>query len=258
MAMLSIFPFYWMFVLATHNSTNIFDVPPPFWFGNSIMENYRSLIDAVDFWTSVWNSVYISVMATITTLFFCSLAGYGFAMYDFKYKNQLFTLLFMTLMIPQRINIIPYFLIIDWLGWLSTARAIYLPGMASAFGIFLMRQYIGSSIPKDLLYAGRIDGLSEFGIYFKIVLPLIKPIMATLGIITFINQWNNFLSALIVLRDKSSFTLPLILRSLQGVTNTEWGAMMIGTALSVFPLLVVFVFASKRIIGGLTSGALKQ
>ncbi len=257
LALLTVFPFYWMFVLATHSRETIFTAPPPFWFSDDLLSNYSALMDALPFWRNIWNSIYIAVLATLTTLFFCSLGGFGFAMYEFRFKNALFTALIVSLLIPQLLNIIPYYLIIDFLGWLDTPRAIWFPGMASAFGIFLMRQYIASSIPKDLMDAARIDGASEFRIYWSVVLPLVRPGLATLALLTFINQWNNFLGPLVVLRLRETYTIPLALRSLQGLGNTDWGAVMLGTALAVLPLLILFFFASKQVIEGLTSGAIK-
>ena len=257
LALLTVFPFYWMFVLATHSRETIFSAPPPFWFGDDLLSNYSALMDALPFWRNIWNSVYIAVLATVTTLFFCSLGGFGFAMYDFRYKNALFTALIVSLLIPQLLNIIPYYLIIDFLGWLNTPRAIWFPTMASAFGIFLMRQYIASSMPRELMDAARIDGATEFRIYWSIVLPLVKPGLATLAMLTFINQWNNFLGPLVVLRLRETYTVPLALRSPQGLGNTDWGAVMLGTALAVLPLLILFFVASKQVIEGLTSGAVK-
>ena len=259
-ALTTIFPFYWMFVLATQSPSEIFRTPPHLWFGRSSASNYHSLMEALPtFWRSMWNSIYVAVMATVTTLFFCSLGGYAFALYDFKYKNQLFAFMIATMMIPVTLGIIPYYIMMSWLGWIDKPRALYFPGMASAFGIFLLRQYIASAVPRELMDSARIDGCSEFRIYWNIVLPMIKPGLATLGIVTFVGSWNNFLGALVVLRSREAFTLPVALRSLQGLYSTDWGAIMFGTALSILPILIVFLFASQRIITAFTAGAgLKQ
>ena len=257
LALLTFFPFYWMLVLATHSRDTIFSAPPPLWLGDDLARNYSALMETLPFWRNIWNSVYIAVVATVTTVFFCSLGGFGFSMYDFRWKNGLFTVVLVSLMIPQLLNIIPYYLIIDFLDWLNTPRAIWFPGMANAFGIFLMRQYIASTIPKDLLDASRIDGASEFRIYWSIVLPLVRPGLATLALLTFISQWNNFLGPLVILRGREVFTVPLALRSLQGLVNTDWGAVILGTALAVLPLLIIFVFASRQVIEGLVAGSVK-
>ena len=146
---------------------------------------------------------------------------------------------------------------IDALGWIDQPKALYIPGAASAFGIFLMRQFVTSSIPRDLIEAARMDGCSEVGIYARIVLPLLKPALGTLGLITFIASWNNFIGPLIVMRSPDMYTLPLALRSLQSPVNTEWGALMTGSAIATLPLVVLFVLSSRQLISGLTAGAVK-
>jgi multiple sugar transport system permease protein len=256
-ALITIAPFYFMFVFATHGRAEIFQLPPPVWFGDNAPTNYESLVERTPFWRNLWNSLYLAVMSTVTTLFFCSLAGFAFAMYSFKGRELMFSVVLATLLIPGTLNIVPFALIMQALGWIDTPRALWVPGMASAFGIFLMRQYIGSAIPRELVEAARIDGASEFGIYRRVILPLCTPALATLGLVTFINSWNNFLGPLIIFRSAETFTAPLALRSIQGLVNTDWGALMFGVALTVVPLIVVFVFAARQLIDGLTSGALK-
>jgi len=257
LALLTLFPFYWMFVLATHTQSSIFSAPPPMWFGEFLQRNYESLMGRLPFLRNIWNSFYIAAMATVTTMFFASLAGFAFAMYEFRFKRVLFATLIASLMIPPLLGIIPYYLIIQYFGWLNTPRALWVPAMASAFGIFLMRQYIASSMPKELLDAGRIDGASEFRIYWSIAIPIIRPGLATLGMLTFIGQWNNFLGPLVVLNQRESYTIPVALRTLQGQIQTDWGAILTGTALAVLPLLIIFVFASKQVIEGLVAGSVK-
>lgn len=257
MALLTLFPFYWMFVLATHLQTDIFSAPPPFWFGEALQRNYDALLARLPFLRNIWNSFYISSLATLFTMFFASLAGFAFAMYQFRFKNVLFGMVVASLMIPPVLGIIPYYLIIQWLGWIDTPRAIWFPAMASAFGIFLMRQYIASSMPRDLMDAGRIDGASEFRIYWSIAIPIIRPGLATLGLVTFIGQWNNFLVPLVVLNSRENFTVPVALRTMQGLIQTDWGAVLVGTALAVLPLLLIFAVASRQVIEGLVAGSVK-
>jgi len=252
-----VLPFYFMFVFATHSRSEIFNLPPPAWFGDHTPQNYDSLLGRTPFWRNLWNSLYLAVMATGTTLFFCSLAGYAFAMYNFRFRDGLFNVVLATLLIPNALNIVPFALIMQAFGWIDTPRALWVPGMAGAFGIFLMRQYIGSAIPRELVEAARIDGCSEFTIYRRIIVPLCGPAMATLGLVTFIASWNNFLGPLIIFRSAQTFTAPLALRSLQGLVNTDWGALMLGVGLTVLPLLVVFALASRQLIAGLTAGATK-
>lgn len=256
-AILTIAPFYFMFVFATHTRDQIFQLPPPLWFGDQLTNNYQSLMERTPFWRNLWNSLYLAVLTTATTMFFCTLGGFAFAMYQFKGRNFLFGLLLATMLIPGTLNIVPFALIMQGLGWIDQPRALWVPGMASAFGIFLMRQYIGSAIPKELVEAARIDGASEFGIFRKIILPLTGPASATLGLVTFVQSWNSFLGPLIIFRSSETFTAPLAIRTLQGIANTDWGALMCGVALTVLPLLIIFALASRQLIEGLTAGATK-
>lgn len=250
-------PFYFMFVFATHSRTEIFSLPPPMFFGDDFLTNLKILTDRIPFWRNLGWSLYVAVASTALTLLFCSMGGYAFAMFEFRWKKTLFGLVMATMLLPSFMNMIPSFMIMDLLGWIDQPRALYLPGAASAFGIFLMRQFVSSSIPKDLIEAARMDGCSEFGIYFRIVLPLLKPALGTLGLITFIASWNNFIGPLIVMRSPEMYTLPLALRSLQSPVNTEWGALMAGSAIATVPLIILFLISSKQLISGLTAGAVK-
>jgi multiple sugar transport system permease protein len=258
-ALLMLAPFYFMFVFATHTRSDIFSLPPPTWFGAAAMSNLDLLQERVPlFWRNFAMSVYVGLAATVLSLFFCSLAGHAFAMYEFRFKKAAFTMVMATMLLPPFLGIIPTFMVMDFLGWLNQPRALFLPGAAGAFGIFLMRQYISSAIPRELVEAARMDGCGEFRIYWNIVLPLCTPALGTLGLISFIASWNNFLGPLIVMREMESYTLPLALRSMQSPVNTEWGAVMAGSAVAVLPLLVIFVLSSRRLIDGLTAGAVKS
>jgi multiple sugar transport system permease protein len=256
-ALIMLAPFYFMFVFATHSRTEIFSLPPPLFFGDAFLDNLRILTERVPFWRSLGWSVYVALISTALTLLFCSMGGYAFALFEFRFKNALFGLVMATMLLPSFMNMIPTFMVMDLLGWINQPRALYIPGAASAFGIFLMRQFVSSSIPKELIEAARMDGCSELGIYFRIVAPLLKPAMGTLGLITFIASWNNFMGPLIVMRSPEMYTLPLALRSLQSPVDTEWGALMAGSAIATIPLLLLFVVSSRQLISGLTSGAVK-
>jgi multiple sugar transport system permease protein len=256
-ALIMLLPFYFMFVFATHSRTEIFSLPPPLFFGDDFLVNLRILTDRMPFWRNLGWSLYVAIASTVLTLLFCSLGGYAFALFEFRYKNALFGLVMGTMLLPSFMNMIPTFMIMDLLGWIDEPRALYIPGAASAFGIFLMRQFVSSSIPKDLIEAARMDGCSELGIFWRIVLPLLKPALGTLGLITFIASWNNFIGPLVVMRSPDMYTLPLALRSLQSPVNTEWGALMAGSAIATLPLIVLFILSSRQLISGLTAGAVK-
>ena len=256
-AVVMLLPFYFMFVFASHSRTEIFNLPPPLFFGDSFMANMDILTTKIPFWRSLGWSLYVGLASTALTLLFCSMGGYAFAMFDFRFKQPLFTLVMGTMLLPSFLGMIPSFMIMDAFGWIDQPRALYIPGAASAFGIFMMRQFITSAIPRELIEAARMDGCGELGIYWRIVVPLLKPAMGTLGLITFIASWNNFIGPLIVMRSPEMYTLPLALRSMQSPVNTEWGAVMAGSAIATLPLLVLFAISSRRLIDGLTAGAVK-
>jgi multiple sugar transport system permease protein len=256
-ALIMLAPFYFMFVFATQSRTDIFSVPPPLWFGDDLLNNLAILTKRIPFWRNLGWSLYVALASTALTLLFCSMGGYAFAMFEFRFKKALFALVMGTMMLPSFMAMIPTFMIMDALGWIDQPRALYIPGAASAFGIFLMRQYVGSAVPRELVEAARMDGCSELGIYARIVLPLLKPALGTLGLITFIASWNNFIGPLVVMRSPEHYTLPLALRSMQSPVDTEWGALMVGSAIATLPLIVLFALASRQLIAGLTAGAVK-
>jgi multiple sugar transport system permease protein len=251
-------PFYAMFVFSTHERSDIFRVPPPLWFGEHFLDNIAILMNRIPFWINLGWSLYVGVISTALTLLFCSMAGFAFAAYEFRLKKPLFGLVMATMLIPSFLGMIPSFMIMDLLAWIDQPRALYLPAAAPAMGIFLMRQYIESAIPRELLEAARMDGCSELGIYGRIVVPLLGPAFGTLGLITFIASWNNFIGPLIVMRSVEMYTFPLALRSVQSPVDTQWGALMAGSVVAVLPLLVIFIFSSRRLIAGLTAGAVKS
>lgn len=251
-------PFYFMFVFSTHLRSDIFSVPPPLWFGPHFMDNLGILMSKIPFWKNLGWSLYVGALSTGLTLLFCSMAGFAFAAYDFRFKKMLFGLVMGTMLIPAFLGMIPTFMIMDTLGWIDQPRALYIPAAAPAMGIFLMRQYIESAIPRELLEAARMDGCGEWSVYWRIVVPLLGPAFGTLGLIAFIASWNNFIGPLIVMRSVERYTFPLALRSVQSPVDTEWGALMAGSVVAVLPLLVIFIFSSRRLIAGLTAGAVKS
>jgi multiple sugar transport system permease protein len=256
-ALVMLAPFYFMFVFATQSRTEIFSLPPPMWFGDDLVGNLKILTERLPFWRNLGWSVYVALASTALTLLFCSMGGYAFACFDFRYKNALFAFVMGTMLLPGFMNMIPSFMIMDALGWIDQPRALYIPGAASAFGIFLMRQFVQTAVPRELIEAARMDGCGELGIYWRIVLPLLKPALGTLGLITFIASWNNFIGPLIVMRSPENYTLPLALRSLQSPVDTEWGALMTGSAIATIPLVILFMLSSRQLIAGLTAGAVK-
>ncbi len=259
-ATISAFPFYYMLVTSTYRTVDILKIPPPLFFGNSWMQNYTELLSQGSlpyFWTAVFNSLSIASLHTIAVLFFCSLAGYGFAKFRFPGRDVLFAFLIATLMVPGALGLIPSFVVMRTLGWIETWYPLIVPGMANAFGIFWMRQYIESAIPNDMMDAARIDGAHEFRIYWNIILPVIAPALGALAILTFMGKWNEFQFPLLILKDQATYTLPVALSTLRSLRGTEIGVQILGSSIAIIPILIVFIMASRQFMSGLTAGAVK-
>lgn len=257
MALVFAYPFYSIFVLATWRAQEVLHFPPHFFFGPSLLENLGQLNARIPFIHNFANSLGIAVCSTVTVTLFCTVAGFAFAKYEFRFKNQLYMFVISTMAIPSFLNIIPFYKMMVQFHWINTWLPLFVPGMANAFGIFMMTQFMQNSIPSELLDAARIDGLSELGILFRIVFPLAKPGLAVLGMVTFIGAWNNFTGPLILLPKISATTLPVALTVLNSRVDNNMGALFLGNALTVLPLMIIFILFSKQIISGLTAGAIK-
>jgi multiple sugar transport system permease protein len=250
-------PFYWEFMLGTHTTAEIANTPPPVWLGHAVLQNYSTLLEyAPYFWRSLLNSGVIGIGSTIVTVFFSALSGYAFARHSFPAKEKLFWVLLMTMLIPGQLGLIPWYIEITHLGWTNSYLPFIVPAIGNAFGTFWMRQYISSAIPPELFDAARIDGCSEFGIFWRIVLPLAAPAAGALAITSFIGGWNAFLGPLTIMTDPNMYTYPVALANLQGVHGTDTGALLVGSSIATVPMLLVTIFGSRRLIDGLTAGAL--
>jgi len=249
-------PFYSMMVTSSHANSDIARkllLAP----GGEFIENYKRLIDTVPIWRGFVNTVFITVTSTVLNLYFSALAGYGFSKYNFKYKNLLFLAVLGTMMIPGQLGIIGFFKLMDSFQMLNTYWPLILPSISNAFGIFFMKQMCDSSIPTEILESGRIDGCGELKIFHRLVLPLLMPSLATLGIFSFIGKWNDFLTPMIVLFDNELQPLPVMIAMVKSQFSTDFGAMYVGIVISVIPILIFFSMVSKKIISGVTAGALK-
>lgn len=256
-ALATLFPFYWEFVLGSHATTDIFTSPPPFLLGDSLVSNYGTMMHYIPyFWRSLVNSFILAAPTTLMTLFFSALGGYAFAKFRFPGKERLFWLLLATMMIPGQLGLIPWYIQMTWMGWTNTFWPFIVPAAGNAFGVFWLRQYIASAVPDDLLEAARMDGSSEFGSFLRIVLPLSAPALGALGINSFIYAWNSFLGPLIIMQTPDMFTYTVALAMLQGVHGTDVGALLVGSSIATIPMVLVTVFGSRKLIDGLTTGAL--
>jgi multiple sugar transport system permease protein len=259
LAVFAILPFLWSFSASFKNLTEIFHYPPQFFPTTLNLKNYINLFIGHNFLGWFINSAALSVTNTVLSVFFCSLAGFAFAKYNFRFKNSLFILMLGSVMIPFQLIMTPLYAEMNALHWLNSYTALIIPWIAPAFGIFLMRQYM-ITIPSELIDSARIDGCPEFRIFWQIVLPLARPALGTLAIYEFMHSWNSFLWPLIVLRDSQFFTLPLGLATLLGLVGrraVDYGMIMAGAFLSALPIILIFLFMQKQFISGLTLGSVK-
>lgn len=255
---LTVFPFFWSLLMSTHDRTTMFSSGLNLSLGDQLLANYGRLLETMNFWVGMLNSFSVSLIGTIASLLFCSMCGYALAVYEFRGRKVLFTMMICSMMLPPILTLIPYYMVIDAIGLNNTHLAVWLPFSINPFGIFLIRQYVVASVPKDLLEAAKLDGASAFRTYWSVVLPLLRPGLATLAIVQFVFLWNNFLQPLVVLTSSDKMVITQMLRSVQGIPNTPWGALMLGTFISILPLVVIYMAASKQMISGLTSGAVKN
>jgi len=255
-AFVMVFPFVWMMIASLMTAGEI-QMRPPVWLPASPQfSNYSELARSIPIGRLYFNSLFTSGIIVLGVLLSSSLAGFAFAKYRFPGRELLFYLILATMMIPFFVTLIPVFFIVRQLGWIDTYQGLVVPGLTSAYGIFLMRQFM-VTVPDELIDAARIDGASEPMIYWRIVIPLVKPALATLGTFTFIGAWNNFLWPLLVLNSRELFTLPLGINSLRSLYADNTNLLMAGTAVAVVPMLLLFVFLQRYFIKGIALTGLK-
>ena len=250
-------PFIWMISTSFKSNESVFTFPPQWIPQHPTTEQYQALFREVNFLQFFKNSVIVALGITLFSLFLNSLGGFAFAKYKFPGREKIFALLLATLMVPAQITMIPVFLMLKTIGLINSYWGLIIPAGASAFGIFLMRQFI-TTIPNDLIESARIDGCSEFRIYWTIILPLCKPVIAALGIFTFMGSWNAFLWPLIVMIKENMYTLPVALANLSGQYATKFGLLMAGAVVVVAPVIIVFILAQRYVIRGVAVTGLKQ
>ncbi len=253
----TILPFFWMLSTSLKPADEIFAIPPIVISPNFNLSSYAYLLNEYGILRNVGNTFVIAFFSTALSLFFCSLAGFAFAKYNFPGKSKLFAFVLGTMVVPFVVTMVPLYIIMRDLHWIDKFQAIIVPGAANAFGIFFMRQYM-TSISDEIMDAARIDGASEFSIYWRVIVPIIAPGLTSLGLIQFMASWNAFLWPLIILKTQDNLTLPLVIRSMIGpVGRTVYDVQMAASILSLIPLLVIFLFFQRRYFEGITAGAVK-
>jgi multiple sugar transport system permease protein len=257
-AILMILPFAWMILASFMTSAEVI-ARPLTWIPSTLqVDSYRNLSDAIPLSRAYLNSAIVTSLTTLGILLSSSLAGYGFAKFQFKGRDVLFLMVLATLMIPFFVVLIPVFYLISKFGWIDTYAGLIVPNMVTGFGIFLMRQYM-LSLPDEVLDAARIDGASEFEIYWRIVIPLSTPVIGSLGILAIVYQWNSFLWPLVVARSSNMWTVPVGLNSLRIYASSTdvINMQMAGAVLAVVPIIIVFLMLQRYFVQGIALTGMK-
>lgn len=253
----TIVPFYWMLNTSLQTPENVFRWPPLVFPDPARFENYQDVFSLMPMLNALWNSVKISTLATLGTLLTCSLAAYSFAKIKFPGKQAVFLGFLGTIMIPGQVTLIPLYIVFSRLGWIDTHLPLMVPFMLlNAYGVFLLRQFM-MGIPDAYVEAAKLDGANHLQIYWYLILPLCKPALITLGLFSFIGNWNNFLGPLIFLNTDDKFTVPLIINSFRTVYSVDWELLMAASVVSIIPCLILYLIGQRYFVQGVTLSGLR-
>jgi cellobiose transport system permease protein len=259
-AIVSVFPLYWSLVVASHDNSAVAAYPPVLTPGTQLWHNLTRLFDSgevnVDFWKALINSAIVASTVTAAVVFFSALAGFAFAKLRFPGRNALFLLVIATMLVPVQLGVIPLYIEMVHLGWVNHLQAVIAPNLVTAFGVFLMRQYIAGSVPDELIDAARVDGCYTLGVFRHVVVPAVRPVAAVLGLLTFMTTWNDFFWPLIALGPRNP-TVQVATSTLASGYVEDYALVLTGTFISILPLLFVFIVLGRQIIGGIMQGAVK-
>ena len=259
-AIVSAFPLYWSLVVASHDNSAVSAYPPVLTPGHELFHNLGRLFNSgevnVNFWTALINSTIVASVVTVAVVFFSALAGFAFAKLRFRGRKVLFVAVIATMLVPVQLGVIPLYIEMVRFGWANHLQAVIAPNLATAFGVFLMRQYIVGSVPNELIDAARVDGCYTFGVFWHVILPAVRPVAAVLGLLTFMTTWNDFFWPLVVLGPRNP-TVQVAVSTLASGYVQDYALVLTGTFVSILPLLVVFLVLGRHIISGIMRGAVK-
>ena len=245
----SVFPLYWMVTAATNLSVEV--SRGKIWFGTHMMENFNNLVSSTNLWKSFGNSFLYATVQTILCIFICSLAGYGFELYHDKGKDILFAILLMAMMIPGVATMIPLFTMMSKMHFLNSVWGFVLPAVSTPFMIMMFRQN-SRNFPPDIMEAARIDGLSEFMIFFRMYMPVMKSTYAASAVIVFMNAWNAYMWPRVVMTDNRAQTMPMLIANLAGGYTIDYGMLMMGVLFCSLPTMIIFFILQKQFTEGIT------
>ena len=248
-SIISVFPIFWMVVAATNKSVDV--IGGKLTLGTYLLENYRTLVGQQPLWENFWNSCKYTIAVTVFSLIISSLAGYGFEIYRDRHKEKVYVLVLMTMMIPFVALMVPLFRMYSKLGLLNTVLGFMLPSLATPLLIMMFRTN-AKAFPPSIIEASRIDGLSEIGIFFRMYIPSMKSVFAAAGVVTFMNSWNNFLWAKVIMSDTSTQTMPMMISNLTSGYKTDYGMLMLAVLITTIPTAIVFFALQKNFVEGIT------
>jgi cellobiose transport system permease protein len=257
----SLFPLYWSLVVASHTNAAVYAYPPKLLPGSNLFHNIHRLFNAgvvnVDFAKALANSAIVASVVTATVVFFSALAGFAFAKLEFRGRKLLFVLVLATLIVPVQLGLIPLYIEMKHFGWLNSIKAVAAPNLVTAFGVFLMRQYIVGAVPNELIAAARVDGCNTWRVFWHVILPAVRPISAVLGLLTFMNAWNDFLWPYIVLNARNPTVQVAVADIATPAFQPDYSLTLTACFVAILPLLLVFLVLGKQIVGGIMQGAVK-
>lgn len=257
MAFLSIFPFYWMFVVASNGSDEISKIPPTLLPGPRFMKVVHDVYSVVPFNQALLNTAFVGIVVAVAQVFFSALAGFAFAKLHFKGRKFMVLFVIGTMMLPSQLGIIPLFMLISKAGWYDSLAALIIPALVTAFGVFWMRQIIEAQVPNELLEAASIDGASVPRVYWSVVLPIIRQSAFVLGLFSFLATWNDFLWPGLVLSSPANFTAQIAVSQLKASYVLDYALNMGGAFMATAPLLLLFIFVGRKLVTGVMDGAVK-
>ncbi|WP_231626950.1 carbohydrate ABC transporter permease [Streptomyces apocyni] len=256
-SVVSLFPLVWTAIAASRTNTRLAETPPPFWFGGNLFKNMEIAWTDANMGMALLNTTIVAGSIAAGTVVFSTLAGFAFAKLRFRLKNVLLLLVIGTMMVPPQLSVVPLYMLIAKLEWTDQLQAVILPTFVSAFGVFFMRQYLLQALPTELIEAARVDGASSLRVIWHVVFPAARPAMAVLGMLTFVQAWNDFFWPIIALTQAGNPTVQVALTGLGQGHIPDQSVIMAGALLGTLPLLLAFVLFGKQIVGGIMQGAVK-
>ncbi|GAF21132.1 MULTISPECIES: carbohydrate ABC transporter permease [Shouchella] len=256
-AIVMVIPFFWMVSTSFKSYLESMQIPPTVFPEQFRFDNYARVFESADFLTYYANTIFVTVVRTASQLFLCSMAAYAFARLDFPFKNTLFLVILSVLMVPIQVILIPNYALLSQFGWINTFYALIVPGIFSAFGVFLLRQFF-MGIPKELDEAAIMDGCSKWGVYWRVILPNAKPALVALGIFTVLASWNDFMWPLVMTNSADMRVLSVGIANFEGQYSTEYPLLMAAALMSTIPMLLMFLFLQKYLIAGIALGGVRR